>query len=152
MRTVAIGLLLATVSACAAPPAVPPPPDHWLDQGFTVYSDNRTTVNHPAPGLSPRPVPVANLYRGTEGGYVACYTHAMAQGAYRVSPDIAVAGLVRMPGAYSGRVLRPRGYETADISALDQFKTICGQALAACRDGSCWAGGDTGGFVGELGQ
>jgi hypothetical protein len=140
----ALLLLSADGSAVAAPP-----PDHGLTRGFVVYSDDTIVVNHPAAGLTPRRVPVWNRYGGPDGGYVACYTHDIAQGAYRVAPDIAVVGLVRLQGIYQGRIFQPDGYRDRDISALARFKAICGRALKACRGDSCWAGGDTGGFVGE---
>lgn len=124
-------------------------PDHMLTRGFVVYSNDEVVVNHPAPGLTPRRVPVWNRYRGSGGGYVACYTHDLARGAYRVAPDIAVVGLVRLAGAYQGRIFQPDGYRDRDISALARFKAICSRALRACRGDRCWAGGDTGGFVGE---
>ncbi len=125
------------------------PPDHGLTRGFVVYSDDSIVVNHPAAGLTPRRVPVWNRYGGTGGGYVACYTHDLAHGAYRVSPDISVVGVVRLKGAYQGRIFQPDGYRDLDISALPRFKAICGRALKACRGDRCWAGGDTGAFVGE---
>jgi hypothetical protein len=139
-------LLLLVVDGRAAGAS---PPDHGLARGFVVYSDDNSVVNHPAAGLTPRRVPVWNRYGGPGGGYVACYTHDLAQGAYRVGSDIAVVGLVRLKGIYQGRIFRPDGYRDQDISALARFKAICGRALKACRGDRCWAGGDTGGFVGE---
>ncbi|MEJ0069830.1 MAG: hypothetical protein WDO24_15075 [Pseudomonadota bacterium] len=94
-------------------------------------------------------MPVWNRYRGAGGGYVACYSHDIARGAYRVASDIAVIGLVRLEGQYQGRIFQPEGYRDRDISAIARFKAICGRALEACRGDRCWAGGDTGGFVGE---
>jgi hypothetical protein len=124
-------------------------PDHWLAPNLTVYSNDQSVVNLPVPGFTARQVPVANRYRGEVGGYVACYSHDLAVSAYRVSPDISVIGLVRLKGLYQGRIFRPQGYETADISALSRFKAICRRAFPVCRGDRCWAGGDTGGFVGE---
>jgi hypothetical protein len=138
-------LLLSTYGSARAASG----PDHALTRGFVVYSDDQIVVNHPAAGLTPRRVPVWNRYGGTGGGYVACYTHDLTHGAYRVAPDIAVAGLVRLKGIYQGRIFQPDDYRDQDISALARFKAICGRALKACRGNRCWAGGDTGGFVGE---
>jgi len=123
--------------------------DHFLSRGLVVYSDDSVVVNHPADGLTPRRVPVWNRYRGPVGGYVACYSHDLEHGAYRVAPDIAVVGLVRLKGRYDGRIFQPEGYRDRDISALTRFKAICGRALKGCRGDRCWAGGDTGGFAGE---
>jgi hypothetical protein len=123
--------------------------DHVLSRGFIVYSDDRIVAKHPADGLTPRRVPVWNRYRGRAGGYVACYSHDLALGAYRVASDIAVVGLVRLKGNYQGRIFQPEGYRDRDISAVTHFREICGRALKSCRGDRCWAGGDTGGFAGE---
>jgi hypothetical protein len=94
------------------------------------------------------PVPTDSTFRGAPGCYVACYAHRAEGAAYSVGGDIYVHGLVRVPGRYSGRVCRPTGHEGADISVPSSpFSRQCAEVIPSCRAG-CWAGGDTGGFLG----
>ena len=134
-----------TFSAGAADPAT----DRLLPQDFTVHVlASGGVVNWAAPGTHPVTLPTHNLYRGPGGGYVACYSHNAASSAYSVGGDIYVMGQMRVRGLYSGRIFQPRGYQGKDISAAPYFKQLCGQAIAACRGDTCWAGGDTGGWFG----
>jgi hypothetical protein len=94
-------------------------------------------------------VPTVNTFRGYPGCYIAAYSHNKRNSVYSVGDGIFVMGQVRVPGTYEGRICQPEGYEGEDISRLDEFKDLFDQELPhACRDRSCWAGGDTGGFVG----
>jgi hypothetical protein len=122
--------------------------DRLLPEDFTVYLSDGGVTNRPMPGARPSVLPTRNLYRGGDGGYIACYGHQETGSAYRVGDNIYVMGQVRLRGAYSGRIFQPRGHRGQDISALASFKRICGRAIAACRGNACWAGGDTGGWFG----
>ena len=94
-------------------------------------------------------VPTDSRFAGTPGCYVACYARRAEASAYTVGDDIYVHGLVRVPGRYEGRICRPTGHETADISVpTSPFAAQCAAAIPSCR-GGCWAGGDTGGFLGH---
>jgi hypothetical protein len=120
-----------------------------LPPNFTVYAtESGTVVNVPAPGTHPVTLPTRNLYSGRGGGYVACYSRNAAHSAYSVGGGIYVVGQMRLRGHYDGRIFQPHGYAGKDISAESHFKQLCGEALAACRRGACWAGGDTGGWFG----
>lgn len=93
----------------------------------------------------PRSLPIVNAYRRMPGCYIACY--ANNNGVYSVGNNIYVRGLVRVNGLYLDRNCQPQGYFFKDISALPYFKEICNKNLRSCK-GQCWAGGDTGGFLG----
>lgn len=96
-----------------------------------------------------QPVPTDSRFAGTPGCYVACYARREAGAAYSVGGGIFVHGLVRVPGRYEGRICLPTGHETADISVpTSPFGAQCAAAIPSCR-GGCWAGGDTGGFLGH---
>lgn len=82
---------------------------------------------------------------------ITCFSHNAKNAAYSLpanalpagSKSIYVKGSLMVPGKYDGqRICRPFGYETADISALTEFRGVCQVFVSACRDGSCWAGGN----------
>ena len=143
-----VGFMMACAVSSGAAMADDGRSDHLLPPNFTVYRSGDAVVNHPMPGARAVRLPTRNLYRGQDGGYVACYSHREAGSAYPVGGDIYVVGQVRLRGAYDGRIFQPRGYRGKDISALPKFKQICGRALKVCHDDACWAGGDTGGWFG----
>ncbi|ELR99180.1 toll/interleukin-1 receptor domain-containing protein [Gloeocapsa sp. PCC 73106] len=94
-------------------------------------------------------LPTVNDFVGYPGCYVACYSHTKEGSQYSVGGNIYVMGQIRVEGRYEGRICKPKGYETADISAEPKFKELCAEKLPeVCQDDSCWAGGDTGGFLG----
>ncbi|MGQ3888421.1 hypothetical protein ACQUW5_05240 [Legionella sp. CNM-1927-20] len=118
-----------------------------LPSPFPVYViPNAAVVNHPYPGAMKVLIPTDNSYTGIPGCYIACYSHN--PGVYAVSPSISVMGQIRVKGSYSNRVCQPQGYQNQDISAEQLFKDLCSNKIAACRNASCWAGGDTGGWFG----
>jgi hypothetical protein len=144
-------MLAVVVSLCGIGPgarAAAPDTDRLLPENFAVYVLGNGVVNWPAPGSRPTTLTTRNLYRGPRGGYIACYSHNAAGSAYGVGGKIYVMGQVRLRGDYDGRIFQPDGYRGADIGAAPHFKQVCGEALAACRAGDCWAGGDTGGWFG----
>ncbi|WP_445632592.1 hypothetical protein NSTC745_04140 [Nostoc sp. DSM 114161] len=95
-------------------------------------------------------LPTVNDFTGSPGCYIAAYSHQREMSARSVGGDIYVMGQVRVPGHYEGRICQPKGYEGKDISSLDYFKELFDQKLPkVCINKSCWAGGDTGGFVGR---
>jgi hypothetical protein len=141
-------LAIALAVCCAGVRAADPDTDRLLAERFTVHVLGNTAVNWPAPGSRPAILPTRNLYRGPRGGYVACYSHRAAGSAYGIGGNIYVMGQVRLRGDYAGRIFQPEGFRGADISAAPHFNQVCGQALAACSAGDCWAGGDTGGWFG----
>jgi hypothetical protein len=94
-------------------------------------------------------VPTDSRFAGTPGCYIACYSHRAEASAYPVGGDTYVHGLVRVAGHYEGRICLPTGHETADISVpTSPFSAQCTAVIPSCR-GGCWAGGDTGGFLGH---
>lgn len=139
-----VGLLLLSTFAYAVPNG---PESVVLPEKFTVYVDGTTVINHIAPGFEARNLPTKNTFKGTPGGYVACYSHIQSNSVYPVGADIFVMGQIRLPGQYFGRIFQPKDYQNKDISAEKKFKNICNKAFPSCQ-GQCWAGGDTGGWVG----
>ncbi|WP_347252085.1 hypothetical protein [Legionella sp.] len=118
-----------------------------LPSPFPVYViQNSGVINHPYPGATKLMLPTDNSYTKSPGCYIACYSHQ--PGIYAVSPTINVMGQIRVSGSYQVRVCQPTGYENKDISAADQFKRLCSQRIASCKNIECWAGGDTGGWFG----
>jgi uncharacterized protein YecT (DUF1311 family) len=90
--------------------------------------------------------PTTSKYHGPDAGYVAVYTHDPANALYSSGGNVYVTGFIRLRGRYEGRIFRPMGYESADISAALEFKKLT-ETLFPGRRGGTWAGGDTGGFV-----
>ncbi len=118
-----------------------------LPSPFPVYViPNSGVINHPIPGAVEVMLPTDNSYTGIPGCYIACYSHK--NGLYNVAPDISVMGQVRVKGQYVARICQPEGYQGKDISADPMFKMLCSKAIPSCADGSCWGGGDTGGWFG----
>lgn len=94
-------------------------------------------------------VPTVNDFTGFPGCYIAAYSHEKQNSVYSVGNDIYVLGRVRVSGTYQRGICQPKGYEGKDISGLDYFKELFDKKLPkVCRNKSCWAGGDTGVFVG----
>ncbi|MGD1941624.1 MAG: hypothetical protein ACFB0G_09950 [Leptolyngbyaceae cyanobacterium] len=94
-------------------------------------------------------VPTVNDFTGAPGCYIAAYSQDAQQGVYAVGEGVYLMGQLRVPGTYQGSICQPTGYEDQDISAENIFKELFDEKLSpACSNRSCWAGGDTGGFVG----
>jgi len=93
-------------------------------------------------------IPVVNEYKGADGVYIAVYSRNAEGSIYPVGGGIYVMGLVRVKGAWAGRIAVPAGYAGKDISALKVFKDLANRAFPACK-GEGWVGGDTGGFFGR---
>ncbi|MEH2380264.1 MAG: hypothetical protein V7K27_15490 [Nostoc sp.] len=122
--------------------------DYLLPEDFRVYvSAQGGVVNWPAPGYIEKILPTVNKYTLQDGGYIACYSHNQEGSIYSVGGGIYVMGQIRLQGGYIGRIFQPKGYEGKDISAAQEFKTLCNQTFPAARSGG-WAGGDTGGWFG----
>jgi hypothetical protein len=119
-----------------------------LPENFTIYTDGIVTINHPVMGLTAKLLPTVNLYKGTPGCYIACYSHQQENSAYGVGNNIYVHGQVRIAGRYTGRICEPTNFAGKDISSEEAFKTICSGQIKTCTDRQCWAGGDTGGWFG----
>lgn len=118
-----------------------------LPSPYPVYVvPNQAVINNQVPGSVKALLPTDNSYTASPGCYIACYSHN--PGVYAVGPDIYVMGQIRTKGQYSQRVCQPDGYAGRDISAAIQFKQLCAARIDACRNNSCWAGGDTGGWFG----
>ena len=122
-------------------------PENMLPTDFKVYVQGDTVINHAEEGFEEKTLPTVNVFTGSAGCYVACYSRDAEKGVYGVGGGIFVNGQVRVEGAYKGRTCLPAGYETADISAEQSFKELCGKHVASCG-AKCWAGGDTGGWFG----
>ena len=123
------------------------PVENMLPTDFKVYVQGDTVINHAEEGFEEKTLPTVNVFTGSAGCYVACYSRDAEKGVYGVGGGIFVNGQVRVEGAYKGRTWLPAGYETADISAEQSFKELCGKHVASCG-AKCWAGGDTGGWFG----
>lgn len=119
-----------------------------LPEDFRVYVRDTAVINHPAAGFEERLLPTRNLFKGTPGGYVACYSRSQTGSTYGVGGGIHVMGQIRMPGKYAKRIFQPKGYAGKDISANPLFKDLCNAQFSSCQK-SCWAGGDTGGWFGK---
>lgn len=124
---------------------IPNPNNQLLPNPFPIFTDGHIVVNHPADGFKKVGLPVDNTYRKNPGCYLACYSKQ--KGVYEIASNIYVQGMVRVPGKYVGRICRATG-APQDISKLASFKKLCGNNIKLCRDGSCWVGGDTGGWYG----
>jgi hypothetical protein len=124
------------------------PTQTLLPEVFAVYTDGTTVLNHPQPGFMEAFLPTINLYKGSPGCYIACYSHQRDNSIYSVGDNIYVMGQVRVAGKYTGRICEPTNFAGKDISANDIFKTICTGKIEACKTAQCWAGGDTGGWFG----
>ena len=110
--------------------------------------DFYNTQDGAAPDSGPRLVgyPAISRYHGPDAGYIAVYTHDDRNVLYPIGNGMFVAGFIRLRGRYEGRIFRPDGYATSDISADPDFKALTG-SLFPGHPGGTWAGGDTGGFV-----
>ena len=95
---------------------------------------------------NPNGLPVFKPYTGSDGGYVAVYTHDQEHSVYSVGDDIYVAGLVRVQGHYIGRIFYPTGYGPGDDITHDAaILQLCDKYFPELNGGE-WIGGDTGGF------
>jgi predicted DNA-binding WGR domain protein len=122
---------------------------YWLPEDFRVYTNGGGVVGtHPGEGqgFESRILPTVNQYTGNDGGYVAFYSRDAAKAVYSVGGGIYVIGQIRLKGRYIGRIFHPQGYENQDISAAPEFKELCRNTFAV----EGWAGGDTGGWFGEV--
>ncbi len=119
-----------------------------LPTPFPVYIHDGVVVNHPAPGFSAIPLPTNNDYIDMPGCYIACYSHNAINGVYSVGNNIYINGQVRVSGKYNGRICEPAGYLNRDISKATTIKQLCTNKIKSCGTGDCWAGGDTGGWMG----
>jgi hypothetical protein len=115
---------------------------------FVIYTDGRTVINHPEPGFEEKIMPTVNLYKGSPGCYIACYSHQRENAIYTADSNIYVLGQVRIAGKYSNRICEPTNYAGKEISGDATFKTICTEKVKSCAGNNCWAGGDTGGWFG----
>nr|WP_322661282.1 NB-ARC domain-containing protein [Dendronalium sp. ChiSLP03b]MDZ8206571.1 NB-ARC domain-containing protein [Dendronalium sp. ChiSLP03b] len=101
-------------------------------------------------------LPTVNEFVGYPGCYIAAYSHQQQGSAYSVGSDIYVMGQVRVSGSYQQtrdgiNICVPNGYAIdSDISADKALNQKFSKTLPeACKDDSCWAGGDTAGFLGR---
>lgn len=147
LGSVFAGFIMTQAFAQDSATAVPNANNDLLPSPFPVYViPNSGVINWPAPGSVKVMLPTDNSYTGSPGCYVACYSHK--NGLYSVGPDISVMGQVRVRGQYVNRICQPTGYQGKDISADPMFKMLCSKGVPSCTDGTCWGGGDTGGWFG----
>lgn len=118
-----------------------------LPAQFPVWTGDFGVVNNGKAGGKKAFLPTVNIFKGTPGCYVACYSRNKQGAVYGVGGGIFVHGQVRVSGSYAARICKPQAFENADISAGKKFKALCNASVATCKDG-CWAGGDTGGWFG----
>ena len=119
-----------------------------LSNPYMIYSNGSQVLNHPAPGFIAQDLITINLYKGSPGCYVACYSHQGSDSVYMVSDNTYVLGQVRIAGKYSNNKCEPINFSTKDIGADDGFKKLCTEQISACAQNKCWAGGDTGAWLG----
>jgi len=144
-----IMFLLAPVPRIAESPESAATDAKLLPETYSVFVKGTTVINHPAIGFELKQLPTRNVFKGSPGCYVACYSHEVGGSVYPVSGTIFVMGQVRVEGKYVERICRPKSFEEEDISAMQHFKDLCNRNIDACLKGrSCWAGGDTGGWFG----
>ncbi len=119
-----------------------------LPEDFRVYVHGGVVINHRAYGFEERVLPTVNHYMGADGGYVAIYTLRSDQAIYGVGGGIYVAGQIRVPGKYVGRIFIPAGYLPGDDITQDpEILAICEEYFPELK-GDMWIGGDTGGWFG----
>ncbi|KPQ35201.1 MAG: hypothetical protein ACLFM4_10760 [Phormidium sp.] len=144
-QTILLGCLLIisnTIPVSASPVLALEEPTMMLPEEFTV------TVQDANGRSVQRVLPTVNRYQGEDGGYIAFYSRNPEIGVYSVGGGIYVVGQVRLQGEYWGRIFQPAGYEGEDISAEQVFKDLADEIFPQCN-GGCWAGGDTGGWLGR---
>ena len=124
------------------------PTEILLPEPYMVFTDGTSVINHTEPGFTEVILPTINLYKGTPGCYIACYSHQRDNSVYYVGDNVYVMGQVRVAGKYAGRICEPTNFAGKDISGNDTFKAICSAKIAGCLAAHCWAGGDTGGWFG----
>ncbi len=124
------------------------PTEILLPEAFPVYVNEMVVINHPEVNFIEKVLPTINLYKGTPGCYIACYSHQEQNSVFPVGDQIYVMGQVRIAGKYAVRNCEPTNFAGKDISANDIFKAICNEKIKACEGAHCWAGGDTGGWLG----
>ncbi len=71
---------------------------------------------------------------------IACYTEQNRR--------YVVTGYYLTKGKYKGRICHPDNF-TGELSRKDSIYSIKCLSLPNCKTNICWAGGDTGGFVGK---
>ena len=82
-------------------------------------------------------------------GAIACYSHFQEGSSYSIGGNIYVMGIIDgIKGRYIGRIFHPERAADKDISKDPEFSAQCNARFPACK-GQCWAGGDTGGFLGK---
>ncbi len=119
-----------------------------LPDPFFIYEQNGLFLTHPYPGFSKMQLPANADYFKVPGCYIVCYSHYELSGVYSVSYNTYVNGLVRVAGYYQNRMCVPSGYANQDISHLNWFKNLCSEKLKSCAYNDCWAGTNTGGWLG----
>ncbi|WP_414519809.1 hypothetical protein [Nostoc sp. PCC 9305] len=94
------------------------------------------------------PLPTVSDFKGSPGCYIAAYSRQKI--GHPVGNNVYVVGQVRVRGHYEGKNCEPKGYEGKKIDSLDDFKKFFDQKLPqTCKNKNCWAGKETGGFLGN---
>ena len=141
-------LLLSTHASVGALAHALDPTQILLPETFEVYVHGETVINHPDEGFSEVALPTVNLYKGSPGCYIACYSQREEHSVYPAGKNIYLMGQVRVAGKYAGRICEPTNFAGKDISGHDPFKALCNEKIPSCAGAHCWAGGDTGGWFG----
>ena len=119
-----------------------------LPNPLRIFTDGTTIINHPAKNFTKKLLPINNDFKDYPGCYIACYSHQETDSIYSVSNDIHVMAQIRVPGKYNNRICEPTLFTGNDISKSKAFSDICSSKIKACKNTHCWAGGDTGGWLG----
>lgn len=127
---------------------IPSPNKNLLPNSFPVYSNGKVVINHRIPGFTEIKIPVDNSYDQNPGCYILCYSHQQKNSLYEASDDIYAHGMVRIAGKYDqNRMCHPTDAGNQDTSTMQEYQDLCNTKIKSCN-GTCWAGGDTGGLYG----
>ncbi|MEH2038631.1 hypothetical protein [Nostoc sp.] len=93
-------------------------------------------------------LPTVSDFKGYPGCYIAAYSRQKI--GHPVGNNVYVVGQVRVPGHYEEKNCEPKGHEGKKIDSLDDFKKLFDRELPqTCKNKNCWAGKETGGFLGS---
>lgn len=117
------------------------PPSNHLPNDFRIYLGPQGEVSDvPRDGFAEKHLPTVNIYTGTDGGYIECYSRNPVCGLHLTDKDVYFVGNIRLQGCYRNRLFEPKGFEGQDLAASQALKDICNAAFPTCG-GDCWASG-----------
>lgn len=116
-----------------------------LPEEFKVYYKKNVGLSKTNfKGSSEKLIPTSNLFEGSPGCYIACYSKNKLEAAYHLLDKVYLMGQIRVQGNYMDGLCIPKGYEDKDMRTAKEFKDKCELEFPAkCKQGSCWASGKT---------